>query len=575
MRSNKVTMAMVCVVIIVLAITACARGKDFSKTTSGAGDNSPVAKTALPTQTVQPTIEPTTEPMVDTYKYNQPLHMLDDKYRTYYEVFLYSFCDSNGDGIGDIQGLISKLDYINDGDDTTDTDLGYTGIWLMPIMPSTTYHKYDVTDYYNIDPEYGTLEDFKQLIVECEKRGIHLIIDLVINHTSAKHPWFVEASNYLQALPEGTQPDPKECPYIEYYNFTYGEPGNGTYAKLGASNWYYECPFWDQMPDLNLDKQEVRNEIEKIVDFWMECGVSGFRLDAAKEYFSGRSSKNIEVLTWFNTYVKKKNPSAYIVAEVWEDISTYAQYYESGIDSVFNFYFSQNEGVIGKTIISSATDAKYFEEKMIRVQEELASYSQDAIDAPFFTNHDTARSAGFLAYNEERMKMAAGMNLMMSGCAYTYYGEEIGMTGSGKDENKRAPMYWNDSGEGMTVGPKEREIQENRFESVEQQQQDVTSLYSYYKRAVRLRNENPEIARGKMESVKGILNNEICAISKTYEGSTIYMLYNVSEEEIQVTLDKEMYPYDTIRGYLSATGEEVRLEGDTIILPRYSIVILK
>ena len=115
------------------------------------------------------------------------LNVIDDNYRTYYEVFLYSFYDSDGDGIGDIPGLIDKLDYINDGYDSTDTDLGFNGIWLMPIMPSTTYHKYDVTDYEAIDEQYGTMEDFDRLIEECHKRGINVIIDFVMNHTSSQH----------------------------------------------------------------------------------------------------------------------------------------------------------------------------------------------------------------------------------------------------------------------------------------------------------------------------------------------------------------------------------------------------
>ena len=130
-----------------------------------------------------------TEDLMENAKVNLP----KDKYNTYYQIWIGSFCDSNNDGIGDIQGIISKLDYINDGDDSTDTDLGYTGIWLSPMMPSPSYHKYDVKDYYNIDPQFGTLDDFDQLIKECDKRGIDVIIDFVPNHCSSEHPWFKKA----------------------------------------------------------------------------------------------------------------------------------------------------------------------------------------------------------------------------------------------------------------------------------------------------------------------------------------------------------------------------------------------
>lgn len=151
------------------------------------------------------------------------LQIIDDNYRTYYEILVYSFYDSDGDGIGNLQGVLDKLDYLNDGDDTTDTDLGINGIWLMPVMPSTTYHKYDTTDYENIDPQYGTLDDFQKLLTACHDRGIRVILDLAMNHSSSRHPWFLQATEYLKNLPEGAQPDPSECPYVDYYHFQ-GKP---------------------------------------------------------------------------------------------------------------------------------------------------------------------------------------------------------------------------------------------------------------------------------------------------------------------------------------------------------------
>lgn len=536
-------------------------------------ENTPVIETTIAPQDTPESVIETEKP----YSYYHELSMIDDKYRNYYEVFVYSFCDSNGDGIGDIQGLISKLDYINDGDDSTDTDLGYTGIWLMPICPSTTYHKYDVTDYYSIDPQYGTMEDFIQLVKECDKRGIRLITDFVMNHTSSKHPWFVAATEYLESLPEGVEPSLEECPYVGYYNFIDEKSTKGVYEQVGNTKWYYECEFWKEMPDLNLDNEQVRKEFEQIAAYWLDLGVKGFRLDAAKEYFSGRSSKNVEVLTWFVDYVESKDPDAYVVAEVWESLNKYAEYYQSGIDSLFNFDFSQNEGWITKTILSPIEkySGKAFGEAMVKHQEKITSVNPNAIDAPFYVNHDNARAAGYFAYDMEQTKMAAGMNLMMSGCSFTYYGEEIGMTGSGKDENKRAPMFWTTGTEGMTKGPLDMEKQENHFGSVEEQQKDPLSIYNYNKRALRIRNENPEIARGVVAIIPEVEDVDVCAITKTYQDSQIILLYNISQEEKKVTLSKQDYPYEGIRGYLTATGEEVLLEGETITLPRYSIVVLK
>ena len=228
----------------------------------------------------------------------------DDNYRTWYEVFVYSFYDSNDDGVGDLQGLTEKLDYINDGDSRTDTDLGCNGIWLMPVMPAASYHKYDVTDYCDIDSEYGTLADFKTLVEECHKRGINVIIDLVMNHSSSQHEWFQTAASYLKELPEGELPDTGVCPEVDYYLFS-REQKEG-FHRLEGTDWYYESRFWSEMPDLNLGNEAVRAEFEKIAEFWLELGVDGFRLDAAKEYYSGSVEANAEVLSWFTDMVKEK-----------------------------------------------------------------------------------------------------------------------------------------------------------------------------------------------------------------------------------------------------------------------------
>ena len=248
----------------------------------------------------------------------------DDLYRSWYEVFVYSFYDGDGDGIGDLPGLTEKLDYINDGNPATDTDLGCDGIWLMPVMPATTYHKYDVTDYCAIDEQYGTMEDFETFVNACHERGIRVMIDFVMNHTSSQHPWFQTAAEYLKDLPEGMEPDTEACPYVDYYHFS-REKGSG-YCQLAGTDWYYEAQFWSEMPDLNLESEAVRQEFDEITDFWLEKGVDGFRLDAAKEYETGSIDSNIEILSWFNNMVKEKKSDAYIVTEVWSDLETYAQY---------------------------------------------------------------------------------------------------------------------------------------------------------------------------------------------------------------------------------------------------------
>lgn len=512
------------------------------------------------------------------YDYVQELNIIDDNYRNFYEIFVYSFYDSDGDGIGDINGIISKLDYINDGDDTTDSDLGFNGIWLMPIMPSTTYHKYDVTDYYNIDPQYGTLEDFKKLIEECHKRGIDLIIDYVFNHTSAKHPWFEEAVSYLESLDEGSEPNLEECPYVGYYNFTKEYNGSNTYHKAGTSNWYYECVFWDQMPDLALENEMVRKEIEDITKFWLDLGVDGFRLDAAKEYYSGEKDRNVEVLNWFTDYVKSVKEDAYIVAEVWEEQTAIATYYESGIPSLFNFPLSMHNGLIINSVRKLGTSTgKSFAKNLVSMYEKYEAANPNYIDAPFISNHDTTRVSAQCVNNEDQMKMSAGVLLTMNGSPYVYYGEEIGMNSMGsKDENKRLPMAWSATDtQGITDAPLNADQVVQKFKPLDEQIKDPLSLYHYYKRAVRIRNENPEIARGELSMLEELCTKDIAAIKKTYEGSEIVIIYNMSQEPSNISLKDPGLTDLSMRGYLSVDGSPVTLEDGTLSMPKYAITILK
>lgn len=511
------------------------------------------------------------------------LNVYDDNYRTYSEIFLYSYYDSDGDGIGDIQGLIDKLDYLNDGDDSTDTDLGVNGIWLMPIMPATTYHKYDVTDYYGIDSQYGTMEDFEELITACHERGINVIIDFVMNHTSSQHPWFQAACKYLQGLVEGEQPSAEDCPYYAYYNFSQTVKNDNWYQVEGT-DWYYEAPFWSEMPDLNLGNEQVRQEIDDITTFWLDKGVDGFRLDAAKEYYSDTVDPNIEVLTWFQDMVKAKKEDAYIVAEVWTDMETYAKYYVSGIDSCFNFDFANSDGIIANTLKNaSGYTASSYGKAVAGLASTFGTYNENYIDAPFYTNHDMGRSAGYYSgdNSEAQTKMAGAMNLFMSGSAFVYYGEELGMKGSGIDENKRAPMQWSSDldVEGMCDGPEGREAIKMKYGSLEDQAEDAGSIYNFYKQAIKLRNIYPEIARGDVTFVKELSDDEVCAIQKNYNNESIMILFNLSAVQktvdvSEITLQKE--DGTTEMGGMLITGDEaVTYENGTVTMPAYSAIILK
>lgn len=495
------------------------------------------------------------------------IQQIEDNNRDYYEIFVASFYDSDGDGTGDLQGVIEKLDYIE--------EMGFNGIWLMPVMPSLTYHKYDVTDYCAIDASYGTMEDFEELLEKCHEKDIRVIIDMVMNHTSARHPWFVEACNYLEELEDGQQPQVDECPYVDYYEFSKGKVDN-TYYQVGDTDWYYEGSFWSEMPDLNLESEAVRAEFEKISDFWIEKGIDGYRMDAAMHYKESDTAFNTETLAWLYQYCKEKNPDFYMVSEVWANLSTITAYYDSMTPSFFNFDLQGAEGKLAKTARGS-WKAEKFVQNMVQYQEDFATHNPDAIDAPFASNHDTSRISASLRNDENTMKMAAGLLLTMNGSPFVYYGEEIGMPSSGtKDENKRLPMLWSVNDKtGMTQGPADADKDITyRFEGVQEQLQDENSILNYYKKALRLRKENPEIARGKIEIVEELTRENQAVITKTYQESTIGIVYNTGSEALQIELEGTKLENMDICGCLCVSGEEAELADKVLSVPSQTIVIM-
>lgn len=463
-----------------------------------------------------------------------------DKYRTFYEIFAYSFYDSNGDGIGDINGITSKLDYLNDGDASTTDDLGIEGIWLMPIMPSPSYHKYNISNYKDIDPQYGTLDDFKNFVSEAHKRNINVIIDFVINHTSREHEWYKKAIEELKAG--------KSDGYAQYYHFSQTNPGHG-WKESDAKGWFYECEFDTDMPDLNLTNETVRHELEDIVKFWIDIGVDGFRLDAVMWFESTGHKDSIADLKWLYDYAKSVKPDVYMVGECWTDFSVMVDYYESGVDSFFNFDEQGPTGVVASSV--QKKNALGYVNKVVSFQDSIAEKNPSGINTPFISNHDTARSAGFLM-NDTVKKMAAALYIVAPGNPFIYYGEEIGMTGSENDPAKRTGMYWESKdAEGYVKkipGSTNKEVPDK---SVKEQLEDEDSLLSFYKRAVRLKSQNPEIARGKASAVD-LGCDETAGLLCDYNGSKALVIYNTDSKTAKVTVPEDALKISSVSGYLIA-----------------------
>ena len=490
----------------------------------------------------------------------------DDNYRTYYEVFVYSFCDSNGDGIGDIPGLVSKLDYLQ--------NLGIRGLWLMPIHPSSSYHKYNVEDYYAIDPAYGTMEDFETLIAECEKRDIHVIIDLVLNHTASEHPWFKEAVSYLQNLPAGAEPNVEECKYLDYYFFS-RDAGAGA-RPVEGTEWFYEGMFDFTMPDVNFASEELWEEYRQIMEFWIGKGVAGFRLDAAKEFYSGNAAKNIEVLNRIQQTATAIKPDCYLVAEVWENFGQISEYYKSGITSIFNFAFGNVDGKITNVIRAAGNPGTVatYATALEKADKAYLASNPDYIDAPFLSNHDVGRIAGFANRDPLKIKMAGAMNVLMSGSCFIYYGEELGMPGSGNDPSKRAPMLWNEARDnGTTNPPPECQLPaEYPLGSLEIQEKDDLSVYNYYRQAIALRNALPVISHGRTTCETALNIGCVSAQRKTWNEEACIILMNINPEA--ATADLSAYADWTLAATLSADGNPITLDGTTLNLSAYGIAVL-
>ena len=497
-----------------------------------------------------------------------------DKYRNYYEIFVGSFYDSNGDGMGDLNGVIEKLDYLNDGDPTTDTDLGVDGIWLMPIHESPTYHKYDVIDYYSVDNDYGTIDDMKKLIEECHKRGINIIIDMVLNHSSNRNEFFVKAK---QEILEG-----KTDGYAKYYNFIQTDKKPDGFVKLsGTDNWYYEAEWGASMPDLNLANDETKEEIKKILKYWLDLGVDGFRLDAVKHY-AQEGVNGTDFMEWMYDYAKSIKPDIYMVGELWSGNSALYEMYESGIDSLFDFASAQSTGDITTSV--NGSKGREWVKSLVEWDNKLKEINPNIINATFWGNHDMARSAGYVVKREERMKMGASLYLLVPGNSYIYYGEEIGMTGGSKsDPDKRTSMVWSVSDStGRTNDPSGlQEEHTDPNEGVTEQLANDDSLLSFYQRVLKIKNQNPEIARGTVADVSEQISSDsaIGAYTVEYEGSKLLIIHNCSKDtEITVTVPDSVMNITEVRGTLEAMGKDstgFKYNGKTITLPAYSTIILK
>lgn len=479
--------------------------------------------------------------------------------RVYYSVFVQSFYDSNGDGIGDIPGLTSKLDYLK--------ELGVQGLWLLPVHPSPSYHKYDVSDYYSIHPDYGTLDDYKVLVKEAHKRNMVLLLDLVINHTSNRISWFQEASK-----------DPTGK-YRDYYIWSdkaedfKAEPFQwhalrDSRGKQLTGPKYYGF-FWWEMPDLNFDNRKVREEIFRITSFWLkDIGIDGFRIDAAKYIYPEKQvKKNLQWWNEFRQEAEKINKDVIIVGEVWGPAKEIAPYLKNGMTSCFNFQLADS-------IRLSLQEEKdhYILQTWWQINDTYKSLNQPFEDAIFLSNHDINRIMTDIGNKTEKGKVAASLLLTLPGNPFVYYGEEIGMLGEKPDEFIREPFLWNV--EGQDTGQTHWEIpyasSSKTVKPLNYQLEDPKSLYHFYRELITLRNSTEPLGSGTFQPL--IQNNrKVIAFYRGSNREKVLVLINLSKDLQQIQSPEGINDYKTIM----RTHEVFKSAGGTTSLQPYSVFILK
>lgn len=435
--------------------------------------------------------------------------------RVFYEVFVRSFADSNGDGNGDLRGLIAHLDYLNDGNPATTSDLGVTGLWLMPILPSPSYHGYDVTDFRSVNPDYGSLADLRTLVREAHRRGIAVILDMPFNHTSSQDPWFRDS------LTPGSA-------HADWYVWA---------NTPGGSNWYpsgrrfYYAAFGPDMPDLNYRDPAVSAAIESAAKFWLtDVGVDGFRIDAAKYIVEdGPVAQNTpETHAWlhgFRTTLEASAPGALLLGEVWDTSATSASYVPNDLDMTFDF------GLAG-AYVAAANGGQAWGLAGI-LSRVVTLYPPDGFGA-FLTNHDMDRLANQLEDDPARMRLAAGLLLTGPGVPFIYYGEEIGMSGAKPDERIRTPMRWDATNgtAGFTTGtPWETLSTDPAGVDVADETGKPSSLLSVYRTLVALREANPALNRGTTVVAQSSAGAVLATIRQTPD-ETLLVLANLGSTAV-------------------------------------------
>lgn len=543
-----------------------------------------------------------------------------------YQIYPRSFMDSNGDGIGDIKGISSRLDYLK--------YLGIDVIWLSPIYKSPNDDNgYDISDYQAIMDEFGTMEDFEEMLTEAHKRGLRVVMDLVVNHTSDEHPWFMESRKS------------KDNEYRDYYIWREGKdnqtPPNNWGSCFGGSAWqydeetamYYLHLFSKKQPDLNWDNPKVRDQVFNMMTWWCDKGIDGFRMDVISMISKTEEMPDGEVTDFYgdyspycvhgpniHRYLKEMNErvlSKYDIMTVGETpgVTTelakqYAGEDTNELNMVFQFEHVDNHGKYGKW-----DDKKW---QLTKLKAILSRWQMDlygkAWNSLFWDNHDQPRAVSRFGddrpeYREASAKMLATCLHMMQGSPYIYQGEELGMTNypfqspddfrdiesinaykewclsgqvSHEDfwpciifrsrDNARTPVQWDDSEQaGFTTGTPWIAVNPNYKEiNAKAETKDPDSVFHYYKKLIALRKENPIMVYGKYEPLMED-SEELFVYTRTLDEQKLLVVTNFTDQDTAFTIPEEF----TGASCLISNMENDYGESNIIIKPYEAFVLIR
>ena len=538
-----------------------------------------------------------------------------------YQIYPFSYMDSNNDGWGDINGIISRLDYIR--------DLGVTAIWFSPLYKSPDYdYGYDISDYRAIDEKFGTMEDFDRLLAECHKRGLKVIMDMVLNHTSTEHPWFKEALSS------------HESPYRDYYIIRKGKYENGqlmppcnwestftgsAWERIGETDEYYLHLFCKEQADLNWENPQVRKEIVDILNFWLDKGVDGFRFDVfnmfsktypirdddqkktyqkgAQYYVDGPrmheflKQLNRESLSLYDTFTVGESfrPSE-------EAAHAYVREDNNELDTIFNFAHLVSDNIADKKYFKKPFDILQFKKGLFEPQ--ISNYS-NGWNTLVLENHDNPRSVNRFSINTKRYRyeaatMLATVTFLGFGTPFIYMGEEIGMTNTdfntmddlkdpvshfvydlmrsygipkglafsfikyGARDHARVPMQWDDSvNAGFNEGHEPWQCMNPQYKeiNVRKDLEAPRSIYRYYQKVIALKKENETAGYGVTKEYFHS-HPQIIAYSRTYHTGRLFVIANFSAVPASVKLPDWMIDFNILlNNYddLTISGKRIRL----------------